>query len=411
MNLIPPNNIHFQRKIWAKSGTRIFVERGGTRSGKSFSAYLHAIIWLLTGEYSLSLTVTKGVWSFVRDTGPALKASVWRDTLEILEESGLIDLVDIKIQDKEIRHKHSARMIDMFSVDDEQKVRSRKRDFLTLEEGNEIEHKKFRQLFLRTKHIAHILFNPDDPNIWINTELEQKRKHDKGDVEVIVSNYKHNPHLPPQMVEEIEYLEKSDPEAWGVFGLGEYGKIAGLLIPEFNIIDEFPKNFEFQAFYGLDFGFDHPQALVKAAIQDRNIYVDEMYYKRKTNPDDFINFLKGLKVRSSVEIYGDSARPESIAHIKSHGFYGCQPARKGSGSVKEGIDLLRTFKFYVTSRSVNLIRERRTYKWKIDKSSGEPIVGVVNKVNDDCLDALRYAVYSHYNAPAGIQVYTGYKKR
>jgi len=53
-------------------------------------------------------------------------------------------------------------------------------------------------------------FNADDEDVWINTELEQRRKQQEKDVAVIVSNYKHNTYLPSSLVKEIELLEKTD---------------------------------------------------------------------------------------------------------------------------------------------------------------------------------------------------------
>ena len=80
-----------------------------------------------------------------------------------------------------------------------------------------------------------------DEQIWINTELEQKRKLDKGDVELIVSNYKDNTFLPQTLVDEIEYLQETDPEFWKIYGLGEYGNITGLIM-ESSVIESIPDN-------------------------------------------------------------------------------------------------------------------------------------------------------------------------
>ena len=46
-----------------------------------------------------------------------------------------------------------------------------------------------------TKSKIFLDFNPDSEDIWINTELEQKRAKQEGDVEVIVSTYKDNPFI------------------------------------------------------------------------------------------------------------------------------------------------------------------------------------------------------------------------
>lgn len=72
---------------------------------------------------------------------------------------------------------------------------------------------------MRTTDLVIIDLNPDDEDVWINTEIEEKRYFDKKDVEIFVSTYLDNPFLPQSMVEEIEYLQTRDPEMWKVYGL------------------------------------------------------------------------------------------------------------------------------------------------------------------------------------------------
>lgn len=72
---------------------------------------------------------------------------------------------------------------------------------------------------MRTSELVIIDLNPDDEEVWINTEIEEKRFFEKGDVEIFVSTYLDNPFLPLAMIEEIEYLKTRDPEMWKVYGL------------------------------------------------------------------------------------------------------------------------------------------------------------------------------------------------
>lgn len=70
---------------------------------------------------------------------------------------------------------------------------------------------------MRTNYRIFIDFNPDDEDIWINTEIEQKRQYEEGDVAVIVSTYRDNPFLHEQIIKELERLEKTDPIWWQVY--------------------------------------------------------------------------------------------------------------------------------------------------------------------------------------------------
>jgi len=88
-------------------------------------------------------------------------------------------------------------MVEFFGADNEQKLRGSTRNILYCNEANELAWDlEFFQLMIRTTDKIIIDFNPDDEDIWINTELEQKRSIEVGDVEVIVSTYKDNPFLP-----------------------------------------------------------------------------------------------------------------------------------------------------------------------------------------------------------------------
>jgi phage terminase large subunit len=59
---------------------------------------------------------------------------------------------------------------------------------------------------------------------------------------------------------------------------------------------------------------------------------------------------------------------------------------------------VKSYPLYVTSGSKNIIRELQSYKWKKDKNDNvidEPV-----KENDDGLDAMRYAIFTHLHKPA-----------
>lgn len=114
---------------------------------------------------------------------------------------------------------------------------------------------------MRTKYRVFMDFNPDDEDVWINTELEQKRALTEGDVEVIVSTYRDNPFLEPEIVKEIEMFAKTDEGYWRVYGMGEYGKMEGLIF-SFKTVPDVPEGATLVG-YGQDFGYSNdPSACV-----------------------------------------------------------------------------------------------------------------------------------------------------
>lgn len=377
----------YQRNFYSKG--KIVVNRGGTRSSKTYSLSQLAIRWLLTGKIRDHQIIPKGVFSIVRKTFPALKASAMRDIIEILDEQGIYRYLQHNKTDHIITLPGSGRYLEFFSVDQQQKVRSRGRNILYCVEANELDYlNTFYQMLMRTKDLVFIDLNPDDPYNWINEELEQKRALKRGDVEVIVSTYKDNPFLSPEHVQEIEYMKEVDQELWEVYGLGQYGKITGLVFPNIEIIKRMPERLSVPG-YGLDFGFiNDPSALIYAGVQNKTeLYLDEVAYETGLTNADIAGVLRTNELRGHDEIYADAAEPKSIRELQSYGF-NVRAAKKGPDSVIFGINTLKKYKLHITERSHNFIKESRKYKWKVDQE-GKPTNVPIDLFNH-CWDASRY---------------------
>jgi phage terminase large subunit len=368
------------------STQKIVVNRGGTRSSKTRSIAQISLLWLLTGQVTRSLNVQNGVWSTVRKYKSTLKATVIRDFEEEIDKQQVAGL--IKINRTLNTYEYGKRIVEFIGADDEQKLRGSKRSILYCNEANELNFRaEFFQLLMRTEDKIFLDFNPDDENIWINTELEQKRAVEKGDVEVIVSTYKDNTFLPKSLIDEIEYLQKTDPEFWKIYGLGQYGKVFGVIYNEPTIISEIPSTAKFIG-YGMDFGYTNdPTTLVGVWLQDGELYINELIYQTGLTNQQICQRLRELGITRADTIIADSAEPKSIQEIYNEGF-DIRPADKGADSIKNGIDILKRYKWNVTSSSHNLLKERRGYKWQEDKTGLQ-----VNKpvdFNNHALDALRY---------------------
>lgn len=370
---------------------KIVVNRGGTRSSKTYSIAQLCALWLITGECGKGNYIHKGVWSTVRKHQTTLEKTVVRDFEEILQNEDWYGLVSHNKTKKTYSYK--GRLVEFFGADDQQKLRGAKRNILYCNEANELEYRQeFFQLLMRTTDKIFIDFNPDDEDIWINTELEQKRTNDKGDVETIVSTYKDNTFLPDSLVDEIEYLQQTDPEFWKIYGLGEYGNITGLIYENVTFIPSIPDNAKFVC-YGLDFGFTNdPTAVIEIWKHDKDIYLNEMIYENGLTNEDIANRLKELGVTRQQEVICDSAEPKSIEELYRQGI-NSKPAKKGADSIKNGIDILKRYKINVTNNSTNLRKEFRSYKWAVDRtgnSTGKPI----DKFNH-AMDAVRYGAIIH----------------
>lgn len=373
------------------STRKIIINRGGTRAGKTYSIMQVLAVWLMTGQIRANKQILKGVASVVRKTLPALKATAQKDFEEILAALNVLDKVE---QNKTDRfYKYQGRVVEFFSVDDQQKVRGRKRQILFCNEANELHYNTdFFQLLIRTTDLIFLDLNPSDPYTWVNTELEQKRAHDVGDVDVIVSTYKDNPFLSAELCREIEGIR--DPQLRKVYVLGEYGTIKGLIFPKVRIVNEMPTGLRKRAI-GLDFGYTNdPTAAVMCGILGEKLYIDEIIYSRGLQ-----NHQIAKRLPKNIEIYCDSAEPKSIVDLQGFGLW-AKGTKKGRDSILNGIGLLKKYELCITARSVNGLKEQKQYKYKTD-ANGQ----ATNKPIDDFnhfWDAVRYYALSKLAGSGGV---------
>ncbi|HYG16585.1 MAG TPA: PBSX family phage terminase large subunit, partial [Bacteroidia bacterium] len=294
----------------AASNKRIIINRGGTRSSKTYSIGQLFVKELFEGKNKV-LSIARKTFTSVRDTA-------MRDVLEILNDLGLMGYVSYNKTERTIRY--GTNMIELVSMYDAGMVRGRKRTHLWLNEANQCTFDDWQQLVFRTSGRLYLDFNPDNINHWINTELEQRRKSSMGDVDVIVSSYKDNDFLEETLIKEIGFLEEGDPEYWKIFGMGEYGKVQGLVFPEYEVPEEVPEEARHVA-YGLDFGYSNSAtALVEVKRQGDNVYVNELVYGTMLTNADIIERLKGLEINYRDEIICDSADPKAVEELYRAGF-------------------------------------------------------------------------------------------
>ena len=366
---------------------KIVVNRGGTRSSKTYSINQLCALWLMTGNYGHNQKLSEGVWTSVRKYRTNLDGTIIRDFEEILKSCNWYDKVEHNKTKK--TYKYLNRLVEFIGADDQQKLRGAKRNILYCNEANELEYKQeFFQLLMRTENKIYVDFNPDDEQVWINQELEIKRSNEIGDVEVIVSNYKDNSFLPASLIKEIEYLQHTDKEFWKIYGLGEYGNISGIVFENVNYVDTMP-DCKLVA-YGLDFGYSlDPSACVAVYRKDDELYLKEVLYEKGLTNQDLANRLKPIVERN--EVICDSAEPKSIEELYRMNI-NAKGAVKGKDSILNGIDILKRFKINVVNSS-NLKKEFRSYKWATDKY-GNSLQKPVDKFNH-LLDALRYVALIH----------------
>jgi phage terminase large subunit len=107
---------------------------------------------------------------------------------------------------------------------------------------------------------------------------------------------------------------------------------------------------------------------------------------------DLIQIIKPIV--GNKYVWCDSEAPGIIQDLVNAGI-NAFPTSKPKGSVKEGIDFIRSHAIFVHKESVDFQKEMRSYKWK-SKPNGETLDEPL-KVFDDLMDAARYAAISLKN--------------
>ena len=352
-----------------RSTTRITCLQGGTRSSKTYSLCQLFIV--------KCLEETNKVFTICRKTLPALKGTAYRDVLNILKELELYD--EANHNKSELSYTLNGNLIEFISIDQPQKIRGRKRNYLWLNEANEFDFESWTQLTLRTTEKIYLDYNPSDPYSWIYDKV-----HTRDDCTFLQSTYRANPFLDDDTIAEIERLKDIDAEYYRVYGMGEIGTVQTMIFRNFNLVDDVQGRL---IGYGLDFGFTNsPTALVEVRQLDDNLYIKELLYEKRLTNTDLANKMKALGIDRQTEIVGDSAEPKSIEEIYRQGF-NIKPAKKGAG-IHLGIDIMRRYKLHITKDSLNAIKEFRGYKWATDKNGD--VLNTPVKVNDHLVDACRY---------------------
>ena len=361
-------------------GKEVVVNKGGTRSGKTWSL-LQCCVWLAANQKNKLISV-------VGESVPFLKRGAMRDFKTMLGNDWRAEWWNAT--DKVYTIPTTGSSIEFFSADNEGKVHGSSRDYLFINECYFIDWEIYRQLAVRTKRAILLDYNPRS-RFWVDEWLIGK-----PNVALIHSTYKDNPHLTDRQIAEIESYQKTDPNWWRVYGEGETGSVEGLVYTNWRIVQDYPTECK-REFYCIDFGFTNdPTAILHVKLQGGELWVDEISYRPGMLNQDIVKELQAAGVPRNAQIVCDSAEQKSIAEINNLGGYRAVPVSKGKGSIVAGITAVQAYTINVTQRSLGTIDELRNYSWRRD-INGSYINEPIDRYNHS-LDALRYGVTTFLQA-------------
>lgn len=169
----------------------------------------------------------------------------------------------------------------------------------------------------------------------------------------------------------------------------------GVIFEDYDLFTEFPEG-ELVKGYGLDFGFaSDPTALVEVRTYKESIHLKQHLYKSGVLNNELADIINDVVGDEACYIVAGHARPDLIKDLNrissEKGYsYAVIPCRKGQGSVKDGLDKMRTKDLYIHEDSLDIIDEADNYHaMEIVNSKGEVVYHIVDKFNH-AFDAARY---------------------
>lgn len=245
-----------------------------------------------------------------------------------------------------------------------------------------------------------ITWNPEKDGSPTDTRF---RKSPPVNSKIVEMNYTDNPWFPDVLEEERQndqLILDDQTYAWIWEGAYRENSEAQILAGKYRVAEFEPAADWDGPYFGVDWGFSQdPTAGVKLWIHDNRLYVEHEAGKVGLENDDIADYLIGrLPEIEKHAVRADSARPETISHVKQTGegkrksIPRITGVEKWKGSVEDGIAHLRSYKeIIIHPRCKEFLREARLYSYKVDRLSGDVMTDIVDAHNH-YIDATRYAL-------------------
>lgn len=382
-----------QLTSFQESNAKINIWEGAVRSGKTYSSivrFLDEIKYGPAGDYAI-LTKTYDTFR--------------RNVLGILSD---IIGVDARYYAGKREMNIWGRRIFIVGCDDrsaESKIRGATFGGAYVDEATEIPDCVFNQLIARCMIGDARIFattNPSSPFHWLKTEFID------GNPDVLSWAFRldDNPLLTDS---EKDYLKRQYKGIWYKRYIdGLWVQAEGAVYDFFNIDEhtiDFPRSTAEYYICGIDYGTTNACSFVLVGVNRSkypNIWVEDEYYydskvkqRQKTDSeygDDLERFIANKPVKS---IYIDPSAASFKLELQRRGVQGLIDA---DNEVLDGIrfvgDCINNGQLKIASKCVNMLKEIQSYVW--DERSLKTGIDKPVKENDHSLDALRYAIYTHF---------------
>lgn len=239
---------------------------------------------------------------------------------------------------------------------------------------------------------------------------------------VVPIGWRDNPWFPGELRKEKDYLYRVDPDSashvWG--GKPRTINKAQVLFGKVSIAPFDPAEDWDGPYQGADWGYaTDPTVLIRCWIHEykieefdfRDLHISDEAYRVGVEVVDTPKLFDKIPNARKYVTRADSARPETISHMRNNGYPRMIACEKGPGSVEDGVMHLRSFsKIIIDPRCVHAIQESEDWSWKTDKLTGDILPVLIDK-HDNCWDGARYALEPVMKMRKASYNYEAVKKR
>ena len=246
--------------------------------------------------------------------------------------------------------------------------------------------------------------NPDNPNHWLKRDYIDSKDPMIIDFRFTLDD---NTFLSQRYVDSIKSATPSgkfyDRDILGLWTIAE-----GAIYTDFDkakhIVKQAPEDIV-HYYAGVDWGYDHYGSIViLGETVDGITYIVDGAAKQYEEIDFWVEQAHDFKKKyGDIDFYADSARPEHVMRFSREGFKVHNARKEVIAGIEEVAKLWKNDKlFYVQGSVPRFEEEIYQYRWKPNSIKDEPL-----KEWDDCLDSIRYAIFSERNAKIKINLFKG----
>lgn len=360
-----------------KSDKIYIINEGGSRSSKTWSICQLLII--------LALEKTR-IINVIRNTRVAVRETFYdQDLIPMLKSMGIFE--EKRQMKGELGYYfENGSTIKCYGANDEEKIKGLRSDIIYLNEATSIDERIYLQIQGRNEGKIFIDYNPSILKFWV----DDIPKEDKV---IIYSTYRDNPFVTDSQIKFFESQKEKNPTYYDVYVLGKRGISELNVFPIWKVLNELPITINPNNYvYGIDFGTRHNTVLVKVYynVDTFELYIEELFCANNLSPTQLINEFDNLNVNKHIPIIADYGGGGNfiIRELRSSS-YNVTEADKSQGSVMGGINIMKKYDIYLAENTPTIQYENQMYRYpeKRNNLNENPL-----KINDDSIDAIRYAV-------------------